>query len=96
MILDDKNKPLNSKLLLVGAVIVWFCLSIFPSSAQIREDTKETSEKLDALKKQIEAATEKTAALEKQTANVREEIADIQQELINSAADIQNTEENII
>lgn len=76
--------------------MVFFCLSLSISNAQIREDSKETSEKLDALKIQIEAATQKAEALEKQAAKAREEVAEIQQELINSATDIQKTEGNII
>ncbi|MDG1997291.1 MAG: peptidoglycan DD-metalloendopeptidase family protein [Emcibacteraceae bacterium] len=96
MILNNKNNTAFSKLSLMCAAMVFFCLSFSISNSQIREDSKETAEKLDALKIQIEEATEKAEALEKQTAQAREEVAEIQQELINSAADIQKTEGNII
>jgi murein hydrolase activator len=98
MILKYKHRPFKSKLLLLSLSTVLMCCCLFVTSSfsQIREETKETSEKLDALNKQIEAATEKTEALEKETAIIREEVANIQQQLINSAADIQSTESKII
>ncbi|MDG1438238.1 MAG: peptidoglycan DD-metalloendopeptidase family protein, partial [Emcibacteraceae bacterium] len=93
--MNNKHNHFIFKLFLIGTVMVFFCVSFSISNAQIREDSKENSEKLDALKKQIEAATQKAADLEEQSAKAREEVAEIQQDLINSAADIQETEENI-
>ncbi|MCC3861637.1 murein hydrolase activator EnvC family protein [Pseudemcibacter aquimaris] len=88
------EKPIHKGLLSITVVTIGLIFSNV-SMAQIREDERATSEKLDELKKQIEISTERTKSLEQEAAQVREEIADIQQQLINSAADIQKTESNI-
>lgn len=78
------------------ACFMGFLLSISISTAQIRENEQENTERLNELRKQIEETAEKAETLEKQAVQVREEISEIQQQLINSAADIQKTEDQII
>lgn len=72
-----------------------FIMSFSYTSAQIREDRQQNSEKLDDLRKQIEQSSIKAQNLERQAASIRQEILVIQQDLIKSAAEIQSIEDNI-
>lgn len=77
------------------AIMLIFIVSFSTSIAQIREDNKENSDRLDELRKQIEETSEKAQSLEKETQSIRQEISDIQRQLIKSAANIQTLEDEI-
>lgn len=77
------------------AVLIFFT-TVFTSTAQIREDNEENSERLDQLRKQIEQSSEKARNLEEEALVIRREVAEIQQQLIKSAAQIQSLEEQVL
>ena len=85
----------NNCMKLVLATMLVFITSFSLPYAQIRENNKENSERLDELRKQIEETSEKAQSLEKEAQSLRQEISNIQRQLIKSAANIQTLEDEI-